>query len=155
MKTPNSRKKGAAKKAKSKRSKKQVIEQETQAFSQVTDPAVISQILSMFGSVGPGNFRLPRGTNWVDLYTKPVPANWGPNRLHRLLSEECRIEIEGRAFLFFNRAQNHLRLYFRDVDGDQMMVKVLDRGGFIFPVADATQDFIKVSSKKLASLFRS
>jgi hypothetical protein len=72
-----------------------------------------------------------------------------------LLSEECQVDLEGRAFLFFNKAQDQLKLYFCDENGDQIMTKMLERGGFMFPVAEAGEDFIKVPEKKLAALFRS
>jgi hypothetical protein len=155
MKSSKPRKKMQKKSATSKRTKKHKVEEQAPAFSQITNPAVVAQFLFEFGQVGAGRFRLPKGAKWADLYTKPVPANWGPNRLRRLLSEECQVDVEGRAFLFFNKAQDQLRLYFCDESGDQIMVKMLERGGFMFPLAEVGEDFIKVPEKKLAALFRS
>lgn len=103
----------------------------------VTDPGMIAQILSILGGGGPGGLRLPEGTKWVDLYIKPVLANWGANRICRLRQDECRVEFEGRVYLFFNKMQNQLKLFFQDEDGDQMATKVIERGGFMLPVADA------------------
>lgn len=155
MKTSKKSKKVRTKKTDSKSTKSHRSDQVTPAFSIVTDPSIIAQFKSMFGSAGPGGFRLPKGTKWVELYTKPVPANWGPNRLRHLLKEEYQVDDKGRAFLFFNKAQDQLKLYFRDDEGDQIMSKILERGGFMFPAADSEQTFLKVSAKKLATLFRS
>lgn len=147
--------KAKAKKTPSKVNLSQKVEEVTPSFTVITDPSAIAQFKSIFGSLGFGSFRLPKGAKWVDLYTKPVPTNWGPNRLHRMLSEDYQIDPKNRAFLFFNKAQDQLRLYVRDDDGDQITVKMLERGGFMFPTADSAQDFIKVPAKKLATLFRS
>ena len=132
---------------------------EVPSFTQVTDPAAIAHILGMFGaslsSKGIG-IPVPLGTKWVELYTKPIPVNWGSTKLRGMLKELIGEEPKpGRVFLFFNKTKDKLKLYFRDGDGDQMMTKVLQKGGFLVPVADESEDFIKVPVKKLDALFRS
>ena len=129
---------------------------DTPAFTQITDPKAIAEILAVIGPFGPRGLELPPKTKWVELFTKPLPANWGPERLKRFLTVECGIDVAvGRAFLFFNKSKSQLKLYFRDDQGDQMLVKALRRGGFMVPVPDPSQDFIKVPRAKLEVLFRS
>lgn len=126
-------------------------------FIEITDSYEKAQFLQMLGLQGPGGmFSLPKSVRVVDIYTKPVSAQWGADRLLKFLTQECNIDlVTGRAFLFFNKKMDRLMLYFKDSDGDQLLTKEVNRGGFMLPVAEPDQDFVQIPAERLPSLFRS
>lgn len=91
----------------------------------------------------------------VYMYPKPVPMNWSEKKLGQLCRDEMGIEPKvGAVFLFFNKKQDQMKLFFRDDDGHQEFLKMLPQGGFMLPVPKEGERFVKVDSKKLDSLFR-
>jgi hypothetical protein len=47
-----------------------------------------------------------------------------------------------------------IKLFFLDDTGSQEIMKVLPQGGFLLPVANANQKYIKIELSKLPSLLR-
>ena len=61
---------------------------------------------------------------------------------------------KGFVFLFFNKTQDKIKLFYLDGSGSQEIIKVLPRGGFLIHVAAGNQKFIKIEKSKLPSIFR-
>ena len=100
---------------------------------------------------------LPRTIERVIVYLEPMNMRWGAERLRRFCQEELEIEPDAvTCFLFVNRARDTLLLYFLDEDGDQTIVKRLDKGAFLLPAPDATgARFVEMAPSMLPRLFRS
>ena len=99
---------------------------------------------------------LPPDVREVFLYKKPISMGWGPARLSKLCIEEMEVNPkEGGAFLFFNKSQDRLKIFFCDSDGDQTIEKKLLKGSFLLPTSADSRPFIKISAKSLPTLFRS
>ena len=91
----------------------------------------------------------------IHLYTKPVSMRLGELKLIELCRKDMEIDPHnGDVFLFFNKAKDKLKLFYLDENGSQEMMKVLPKGGFILPVANNDQKFLKIEASKLSSLFR-
>ena len=81
---------------------------------------------------------------------------WGHERLNRLCKEELAMDPkDGGVFLFFNKAQDCLKIFYVDEEGDQSIMKKLDKGWFLVPVSTDETSFVKVRTKLLPSLFKS
>ena len=91
------------------------------------------------------------------IYPKPINMTFGEKKLIAICIDEMGLDPnEGALFLFFNKSQNRLKLFFLDSFGSQELVKVLPKGGFMLPVAVSGEEkYIKIDTKKLNSLFRS
>ena len=101
------------------------------------------------------NLFIPASTRVVYLYQKPISMRWGPNKLAQICVEEMGIEPkDGLAFLFFNKSKDTLMAFFKDDTEDQIIMKKLDRGGFMAPVGEPGERFVKLSSSMLPKLFR-
>lgn len=99
---------------------------------------------------------LPPNTKEVFLYKRPISMGWGPTRLSKLCIEEMDMNPkEGGVFLFFNKAQDRLKIFFCDPDGDQTMEKKLLSGAFLLPTSADSVAFIKIRATSLSTLFRS
>jgi len=101
-------------------------------------------------------FWMPPNTKELILYKNPVSMQWGHERLLRLCREEMGLDPrEGGVFLFFNKAQDCMKVFFVDDSGDQSITKKLDRGGFLMPVSNDDSSFVKVRAGLLPTLFKS
>lgn len=99
---------------------------------------------------------LPPDVREVYLYKKPISMGWGPTRLKKLCIEEMEINPkEGGVFLFFNKSQDQLKIFFCDLEGDQTVDKKLLKGAFLLPTSTDSQAFIKIRAKSLPTLFKS
>ncbi|MHB1948854.1 MAG: IS66 family insertion sequence element accessory protein TnpB [Gammaproteobacteria bacterium] len=91
----------------------------------------------------------------VYLYSKPISMKLGENKLIDLCITEMKLNPDkGFMFLFFNKSQDKIKLFYLDESGSQEIIKVLPRGGFLLPVATDTQKYLKIDINKLPSLFR-
>jgi len=99
---------------------------------------------------------LPAATTKVLLYTRPISMAWGLDRMSRLCREETGSAPQvGTAFLFFNRAHDRLRIYFRSESEDDFVEKLLKKGRFLLPTAAPGCKFVQIDRSKLGTLFRS
>lgn len=98
---------------------------------------------------------IPRQINKVLIYPKPISMRWRETRLRSFcadtLGEEPRLDT---AFLFTNKKQDILLLYFMTEDGDQILTKKLDRGAFLVPTAEPGDAFVAMRRSALSKLFR-
>lgn len=91
----------------------------------------------------------------VYIYPKAINMSWGERKLSQLCQDEMGIDPNmGDVFLFFNNKKDRLKLFFMDEDGSQEFMKLLPQGGFLLPVAEEGEKYIRVGSDKLNSLFR-
>ena len=91
----------------------------------------------------------------IYLYPKPINMKLGENKLIDLCMNKMGLNpTNGLVFLFFNKSQDKVKLFFLDDTGSQEIMKVLPQGGFLLPVANANQKYIKIELSKLPSLLR-
>lgn len=99
-------------------------------------------------------FEIPNAKN-VYMYPKPVPMNWSEKKLTQLARDEMGIEPKKwQIFLFFNKKQDQMKVFFLDDTGSTEFLKMLPKGGFMLPVAKEGEKFIKIDRKKLDVLFK-
>jgi hypothetical protein len=99
-------------------------------------------------------FQVPQVKN-IYAYAKPINMGWGEKKLTAICLEEIGIDPQtGAVFLFHNTKKDQLKLFFLDATGSQEIQKILPQGGFMLPVAQEGENFIKIERKKLDSLFR-
>lgn len=99
---------------------------------------------------------VPRQINNVLIYSKPISMRWREAKLRSFCADTLGVEPRPDvAFLFTNKKQDTLLLYFVSEGGDQIVTKKLDRGAFLVP---ATQPdgapFVAVRRSALSRLFR-
>lgn len=99
---------------------------------------------------------LPTHATRVVVYLKPVSARWGPTKLRQLCTEDLGIEPDGfTVFLFTNKARDSLLLYWKDWEGEQTLLKKLNKGAFLLPAPKQEgEPFVTMRPKALARLFR-
>ena len=99
---------------------------------------------------------LPETIERVIVCLEPMKMRWGADRLRRFCREELEIEPDAATcFVFVNKARDMLLMYLVDEDGDQTMVKKLDKGAFLLPAPDENARFVEMASSMLPRLFRS
>lgn len=77
---------------------------------------------------------LPSHSNRLVVYLKPINVRWGAKKLGALCREVMCVEPDdSTCFLFVNGRRDTLVLYFLDFDGEQTLIKKLDRGSFLLP----------------------
>ena len=77
---------------------------------------------------------VPTDVREVFLYKRPINIRWGPARLSKLCREELDMNPkDGGVYLFFNKAQDRLKILFCDQDGEQTLEKMLIKGAFLLP----------------------
>jgi hypothetical protein len=91
----------------------------------------------------------------IMLYQKPINMRFGEKKLTQI----CRLELNrepkvNELFLFYNTRRDTLKLYWRDANGSQEIVKALTRGGFMLPAPRPGESFVKLGRTKLNSVFR-
>lgn len=99
---------------------------------------------------------IPRQINKVLIYPKPVSMRWGATKLRSFCADTLGVEPRpDMAFLFTNKKQDTLLLYLVSEDGDQTLMKKLDRGAFMLPLAQPDgPPFVSVRRSALSKLFR-
>lgn len=98
---------------------------------------------------------VPSRTTRVIVWLEPISMRWGGDRLRRFCREELEIEPDPTtSFLFVNKARDTLLLYSTDDDGDQTVLKKLDRGAFLLPTPDDDARFLEMTPSMLPRLFR-
>lgn len=98
---------------------------------------------------------LPDSANRVVVYLEPISMRWGTDRIRRFCQDELGVEPDpGTAFLFLNSKRDTLLLYFVDGEGDQLLMKKLDRGSFLLPAPDDDASFVTMKPSMLPRLFR-
>lgn len=100
---------------------------------------------------------LPKSATRVVVYLEPINMRWGPERLGRFCREVIGVEPDqSTCFLFVNRRRDTLLLYFLRFDGDETLMRKLDKGAFLLPAPDAEgAPFVILRPSMLPRLFRS
>ena len=89
------------------------------------------------------------------IYVYPVPINMqlGQDKLIDICENKMQLSPEdGLVFLFFNKAQNKIKLFYLDDTGSQEIMKFLPKGGFLLPDFNKDQKYIKIDSNELTNL---
>ena len=99
---------------------------------------------------------LPKSATRVVVYLHPINVRWGVRKLGTFCREVVCIEPDSRTcFLFVNARRDTLLLYFLDNDGEQTLLKKLDKGSFLLPAPDAAgAQFVTLRPSMLRRLFR-
>jgi len=99
---------------------------------------------------------LPKSATRVVVYLQPINVRWGAKKLGTFCREVLRLEPDSRTcFLFVNARRDTLLLYFLHNDGDQTLLKRLDKGSFLLPAPDAAgAQFVILRPSMLPRLFR-
>jgi hypothetical protein len=100
---------------------------------------------------------LPAHAIRIVVYLKPINVRWGPVKLRDFCAETLSIVPDASTvFLFSNKSQDSLLMYFTDNEGDQMLLKKLDKGAFLLPVPERDGEaFVIMKPSMLPRLFRS
>ena len=99
---------------------------------------------------------LPASATRIVLYLQPINPRWGTAKLRALCRDVLCIEPDlSTCFLFVNPARDTLLLYFLDIDGEQTLMKRLDKGAFLLPAPEADgAPFVVLRPSMLPRLFR-
>jgi hypothetical protein len=99
---------------------------------------------------------IPSDAKTVFLYKRPINMGWGPTRLSKLCRDELNMNPkEGGVYMFFNKAQDRLKIFFCDQDGDQTLEKMLVKGSFLLPTSNDSLSYITIRVSSLPTLFKS
>ena len=99
--------------------------------------------------------RIPIPFGPVRLYQQPIRTQFGERKLTQLCRQELGREPEiNEPFLFFNTKRDTLKLFWRNDNGSQEIVKALPRGGFLLPAPRDGEAFVTLARSKLDSVFR-
>jgi hypothetical protein len=100
---------------------------------------------------------LPQSATRVVVYLTPINVRWGAKKLGTLCREVIQVEPDAfTCFLFVNRGRDTLLMYFVGSDGEQTLLKKLDKGAFLLPAPTADGAPIAVLPPSMLSrLFRS
>lgn len=99
-------------------------------------------------------FQIPKNKK-IFLYPKPISMNFGEKKLTQICRNEMGIDPEdGSVFLFFNRKQDQIKLFFLDETGSQQFLKLLPQGGFLLPVAEPDEKYVLLPREKVESIFK-
>jgi hypothetical protein len=99
---------------------------------------------------------LPESATRIVLYLQPINIRWGTAKLGALCRDVLGMEPDiSTCILFVNRARDTLLLYFLDFDGEQALMKRLDKGAFLLPAPEADgKPFVVLRPSMLPRLFR-
>ena len=99
---------------------------------------------------------LPSHATRVVVYLKPINMRSGPAKLREFFTEILGIEPDhSTAFLFTNKARDCLVMYVLDEDGEQTLIKKLDKGAFLLPAPDREgAECAIMKPRVLSGLFR-
>jgi hypothetical protein len=100
---------------------------------------------------------LPRSATRVVVYLQPINVRRGVKKLGTFCREVVGVEPdECTCFLFVNGRRDTLLMYFLSTDGEQILVKKLEKGSFLLPAPDANGAPVAVLRRSmLPRLFRS
>ena len=99
---------------------------------------------------------VPANLKRLVVYLRPISMRWGTTKLRSLCRDELRIAPDSStAFLFVNKSHDCLLLYSTDANGDQTLMKKIEKGAFIMPAPgpDGTP-FIVMRPSMLSRMFR-
>jgi hypothetical protein len=99
---------------------------------------------------------LPKSATRVVVYLQPINLRWGAEKLGAFCREVIGVEPnQSTCFLFVNRRRDTLLMYFLGFDGDETIMKKLDKGAFLLPVPDTEgAPFVILRPSMLPRLFR-
>lgn len=99
---------------------------------------------------------LPKTIERLVVYLEPMNMRWGVTRLRKFCVEDLGIEPDlVTSFVFVNKARDCLLLFFTDEDGDQTILRKLDKGAFLLPAPDIEgARFVEMAPSMLPRLFR-
>ncbi len=99
---------------------------------------------------------LPQSATRVVVYLNPIRVRWGAKKLGMLCREVVGIEPDPfTCFLFVNRDRDTLLMYFVGRDGEQTLMKKLDKGAFLLPAPEADgTPFVVLRPAVLSRMFR-
>lgn len=99
---------------------------------------------------------LPDHATKVVVYLEPINVRAGPDKLRSICVDTIGIEPDlNTAFVFTNKKRDALVLYALDHDGDRVLTKKLDKGGFLLPAPDEQgTNHVVLRPGMLAKLFR-
>ena len=99
---------------------------------------------------------LPKSATRVVVYLLPINLRWGAEKIGTFCREVIGIKPDqSTCFLFANRRRDTLLMYFQGYDGDETVMKKLDKGAFLLPVPDAADaPFVILRPSMLPRLFR-
>ena len=102
------------------------------------------------------DFLIPANIDKVLVYSQPINMRWGTTKLRAFCATTLGGEPEfGSAFLFTNKKQDTLLLYLVCEDGDEILMKRLDNGKFLVPMAKPDgPPFVTMRRSALGKLFR-
>ncbi len=100
---------------------------------------------------------LPQSTTRVVVYLNPINVRWGAKKLGAFCREVLRVEPDySTCFLFVNGRRDTLLVYFLDGDGEQTLMKKLEKGAFLLPAPEADgAGFVVLRPSMLGRLLRS
>jgi hypothetical protein len=87
----------------------------------------------------------------IQLYQKPIRMQFGERKLTQLCRQELGREPKiNELFLFFNMKRDTLKLFWRDGNGSQEIVKALPLGGFMLPAPTDGESFVTLARAQQA-----
>jgi hypothetical protein len=91
------------------------------------------------------------------VYLQPINLRWGAKKLGTFCREVLRVEPDdSTCFLFVNGRRDTLLMYLLGSDGEQTLVKKLDRGSFLLPAPEADgAPLVVLRPSMVPRLFRS
>lgn len=99
---------------------------------------------------------LPDWVTRVVVFLEPINTGWGTEKLGKLCREVMGVEPDhSTCYLFANRKQDTLVMYLRCHDGDQTLMKRLEKGAFLLPASEeGRKPYVVLRPAMLARLFR-
>ena len=100
---------------------------------------------------------MPPSVSKLVVYLEPINLRWGPDRLRAFCQQEIGVEPdESTGFIFTNRKQDRLLMYYVAEDGDGVLQKKLDKGAFLMPAPGHDgKKWVKMKAEMISRLFRS
>lgn len=100
--------------------------------------------------------QIPTSVKKIDVYTDPIPSTWGTKKLAAFCKAEFGLETtQGRAFLFFNKKRDLLRVYWHDGACEQLIERVLFEGVFLVPLTGDGSPWMQVPRDNLPNILKS
>ena len=99
---------------------------------------------------------MPPSVTQLVVYLEPINLRWGPDRIRTFCREEIGVEPdESTGFIFTNRKQDSLLMYYVAEDGDGVLQKKLDKGAFLMPAPDPeAKKWVRMKAEMMGRLFR-
>jgi hypothetical protein len=99
---------------------------------------------------------LPKWATRIVVYLQPINVRWGAAKLSAVCREVLGMDPDiHTCFLFVNARRDTMLMYFLDADGEQTLMKKLDKGAFLLPAPEADgAPFVILRPSMLSRLFR-